>query len=50
MQELAPGYPPFDYRMHEKGLLRTDGNPGFQTATGRIELWSTCLLYTSRCV
>ncbi|CBL03633.1 Anaerobic dehydrogenases, typically selenocysteine-containing [Gordonibacter pamelaeae 7-10-1-b] len=45
MQELAPGYPPFDYRMHEKGLLRTDGNPGFQTATGRIELWST--LYNS---
>ncbi|GAA6487908.1 molybdopterin-dependent oxidoreductase [Gordonibacter urolithinfaciens] len=45
MQELAPGYPPFDYCMHEKGLLRTDGNPGFQTATGRIELWST--LYNS---
>lgn len=45
MQELAPGYPPFDYRMYEKGLLRTDGNPGFQTATGRIELWST--LYNS---
>ncbi len=45
MQELAPGYPPFDYRMHEKGLLRTDGNPGFQTATGRIELW--CTMYNS---
>ncbi|HIW76537.1 MULTISPECIES: molybdopterin-dependent oxidoreductase [Gordonibacter] len=45
MQELAPGYPPFDYRMHEKGLLREDGNPGFQTATGRIELW--CTMYNS---
>lgn len=45
MQELAPGYPPFDYRMHEKGLLREDGNPGFQTATGRIELW--CTMYNA---
>ena len=48
MQELAPGYPPFDYRMHEKGLLRTDGNPGFQTATGRIELWSTQMCIRDR--
>ena len=45
MQELAPGYPPFDYRMHEKGLLRADGGAGFQTATGRIELW--CTMYNS---
>ena len=25
----------------EKGLLRADGKPGFNPATGRIELWST---------
>ena len=29
------------YRKYEKGLLRADGLPGFQTATGRVELWST---------
>lgn len=41
MQELAPGYPEFEYHMHEKGKFRNDGGVGFQTATGRIELWST---------
>lgn len=40
MQEVAPGFPPFEYNMHEKGTLREDGQPGFQTPTGRIELWS----------
>lgn len=45
MQELAPGYPPFEYHMHEKGLLRADGNVGFDTATGRIELW--CSMYNN---
>ena len=32
---------PYDYYKYEKGLLRADGNPGFATPTGRIELWST---------
>lgn len=41
MQKLAPGYPPFEYKRHEKGLLRKDGAMGFNTRTGRIELWST---------
>ena len=45
MPELAPGYPPFEYHMHEKGLLRADGNVGFDTATGRIELW--CSMYNN---
>ena len=27
--------------VHKKGKLRADGKPGFNTATGRIELWST---------
>jgi anaerobic selenocysteine-containing dehydrogenase len=29
------------YYKYEKGLLRPDGNPGFRTLTGRVELWST---------
>ena len=45
MQKLAPGYPAFEYNMHEKGLLRADGGVGFQTATGRIELW--CTMYNN---
>ena len=28
------------YRKYETGQLRRDGNPGFNTSTGRIELWS----------
>lgn len=39
----SPVYPKFTYRKYEKGLLRPDGQPGFATATGRIELWSTML-------
>lgn len=34
-------YPEFEYYKHEKGLLRMDGQPGFNTPTGRIELWNT---------
>lgn len=41
LQEMAPGYLPFEYHRHEKGMLRPDGTPGFNTPTGRIELWST---------
>jgi len=28
------------YYKYEKGMLRPDGQPGFNTPTGRIELWS----------
>ena len=28
------------YRRHERGLLREDGQPGFNTPTGKVELWS----------
>ena len=28
------------YRRHERGLLRADGKPGFNTSTGKVELWS----------
>ena len=41
LQENAPAYLPFTYKKHEKGLFRADGKPGFETGTGRIELWST---------
>ena len=41
LREAAPAYPEYVYRKHEKGLLRPDGEPGFNTPTGRIELWST---------
>jgi len=29
------------YRRYEKGLLRPDGQPGFRTPTGKLELYST---------
>ena len=41
LREVAPAYPQYTYRKHELGLLRPDGQPGFNTPTGRIELWST---------
>lgn len=41
MAENAPAYIPFEYRRYEKGKLRPDGQVGFNTQTGRIELWST---------
>lgn len=41
LREQAPIYLPFEYRRYETGKLRADGRPGFNTATGRIELWST---------
>ena len=40
LQEVAPAYIPFTYERHVKGMLRADGQPGFNTQTGRIELWS----------
>ncbi len=41
LQEKSPAYMPFEYKRHEKGKLRADGQVGFNTQTGRIELWST---------
>ncbi len=34
-------YPDFQYRKYEKGLARYDGQPGFNTPTGRIELFDS---------
>ncbi|MFH1489137.1 MAG: molybdopterin-dependent oxidoreductase [Pseudomonadota bacterium] len=38
--EMAPEGPTKPYRRHERGLLRPDGKAGFNTATGKVELWS----------
>jgi anaerobic selenocysteine-containing dehydrogenase len=40
LQEMSPAYMPFEYRSHETGQVRYDGQIGFNTTTGRIELWS----------
>ena len=34
---------PLTDKKYEKGLLRSDGNPGFETVTGLCEIWSTRL-------
>jgi len=33
----------YEYEKYAKGMLRFDGTPGFNTPTGRIELYSTML-------
>ncbi|MDR1015665.1 MAG: molybdopterin-dependent oxidoreductase [Coriobacteriales bacterium] len=37
MRQRTWAYPEFEYHKHEKGLLRPDGHPGFNTQTGRYE-------------
>lgn len=41
LQEQAPVYLPYHYYKYKTGELRPDGQPGFPTQTGRVELWST---------
>jgi anaerobic selenocysteine-containing dehydrogenase len=36
-------YPDVQYKRYEKGLLRPDGQPGFNTPTGKVELFSTVM-------
>jgi anaerobic selenocysteine-containing dehydrogenase len=39
--EFPPeGHPTRPYYRYEKGLLRKDGQPGFETPTGKVELYS----------
>ena len=40
LQQVAPAYQPIEYYRYKTGKLRKDGQPGFNTPTGRIELWS----------
>ncbi len=35
--------PMMEYKKYEKGELRADGLPGFETASGKFEIWSTKL-------
>jgi formylmethanofuran dehydrogenase subunit D len=35
--------PIMEYKKWEKGKLRADGKPGFETPTGKFEIWSTIL-------
>lgn len=35
--------PMMEYKKWEKGGLRADGSPGFETPTGKFEIWSTIL-------
>lgn len=35
--------PMMDYKKWQKGGLRKDGRPGFETPTGQFEIWSTIL-------
>lgn len=43
MKQRTWAYPPFSYRKHEKGLLRRDGKPGFETASGKYEFCNRTL-------
>ena len=43
LREKGPVYPNIAYRRYERGLLRRDKQPGFNTPTGKIELHSTLL-------
>ena len=43
MKERTWAYPPFAYRKHEKGLLRKDGKPGFETVSGKYEFCNRTL-------
>ena len=40
LREVGWMYPRFEYHKYEKGMLRPDGQPGFNTSTGRVELFS----------
>ena len=41
LKETGPVYTKYVYRKYEKGMLRQDGSPGFETPTGRVELYAT---------
>jgi len=40
MAERTWAFPEWEYRKYEKGLLRADGEPGFNTMSGRLEFCS----------
>ena len=43
LEQRVYDWQPLEYHRQEKGLLRPDGQPGFNTPTGKIELYCTTL-------
>ena len=43
LRDHGPLYPPYEYEKFKSGHMRPDGQPGFMTPTGRIELYSNQL-------
>ncbi len=41
LREMGFAYDAFEYKKYEKGLLRPDKKAGFNTPTGKVELYST---------
>ncbi|NLP44038.1 MAG: molybdopterin-dependent oxidoreductase [Peptococcaceae bacterium] len=41
LRNMGVYQPKYEYKKYEKGLLRFDGEPGFNTVTGKVELCST---------
>ncbi len=39
-KEMGVYFPPMTYKKYEKGMMRNDGEPGFNTVTGKFELYS----------
>ena len=44
LKEWVYGQYEIPYRQYELGLMRSDGNPGFKTPTGRVELFCTTMM------
>lgn len=45
LQDRCWAFPEFEYEKHKKGLLRKDGQPGFNTSTGRYNFYSLEMVY-----
>lgn len=45
LQDRSWAFPEFEYEKHKKGLLRPDGQPGFNTSTGRYNFYSREMVY-----
>ncbi|HWQ75146.1 MAG TPA: molybdopterin-dependent oxidoreductase [Syntrophomonas sp.] len=41
LKEKVISWPQWEYEKYKKGLLRPDGEPGFNTPTGKVEYYST---------
>jgi anaerobic selenocysteine-containing dehydrogenase len=41
LRDRGPAYPVYRYRKYQTGELRPDGQPGFNTPTGRVELYAS---------